>query len=504
MSMSSGQSLIESLQVALAKGESNYPDQKTNPAFHPSEHYPEYPFAIISETPNDVYRQVREVLYQLGLDAANYGTDRWNPLGDMISPGDNVVIKPNFVRHYHRLGKPIDCVITHASVLRAIMDYVWIALQGEGEIVVADSPQGDANFEKLISANGARSLFDYYLQHRTPTLLIELRDLRKEWTVYKHGGVIWNRVKLAGDPHGYSTIELDNDSEYREVRNKNYYGADYDRDRTKHFHNENQNRYNIANTILRADVFISVPKLKVHRKVGVTLNIKNLIGVNGEKNYLPHFVVGAPEHGGDEFSNDTFNNKIDRRLKDFLLWKHHSIGKYLYVGWHALDKFILRKFQDEQNFVKGDWWGNDTTWRSAVDLCKIILYCDSEGRMHDTPQRKYFSIIDGVIAGDAEGPLTPDPVYSGVMIGGFSPLTTDIFATQLMGLDWRKIKMLVGACRLKRFPIGGLEAHAFQVASSVEHDWQTPMFHFRPPAGWVGHVELEASRGGIAAHPVEA
>jgi uncharacterized protein (DUF362 family) len=501
--MSSGQSLIESLQVALAKGESHYPDQQNNPAFHPSEHYPEYPFAIISETPNDVYRQVREVLYQLGLDAENYGTDRWNPLGDMISPGNNVVIKPNFVRHYHRLGQPIDCVITHASVLRAIMDYVWIALQGHGEIVVADSPQGDANFEKLISANGVRSLFDYYVQHRTSNLLIELRDLRKEWTVYKHGGVIWNRVKLTGDPHGYSTIALDNDSEYREVRNKNYYGADYDRDRTKHFHNENQNRYNIANTILRADVFISVPKLKVHRKVGVTLNIKNLIGVNGEKNYLPHFVVGAPEHGGDEFSNDTFNNKIDRRLKDFLLWKHHAIGKYLYVGWHALDKFILRKFQDEQNFVKGDWWGNDTTWRSAVDLCKIILYCDREGKMHDTPQRKYFSIIDGVIAGDAEGPLTPDPVYSGVMIGGFSPLTTDIFATQLMGLDWRKIKMLVGACRLKRFPIGGREAHEYQVASSVEHDWQRPMFQFKPPAGWVGHVELETSSGGITASAVE-
>ena len=494
--------MINPLKVALTRGVPEYPDQSVNPGFHPSERFPEYPFDELSTEPNDVYRQVRELFMRLGLDAERFGTAEWNPLGEFVKPGDRVVLKPNFVRHHHRLGKPLECVITHASVLRPIMDYVWIALQGSGEIVVADSPQGDADFEKLIARNGARSLFEYYARHATASLLIELRDVRKEWTVYKHGGVIWERIKLEGDPHGYTTVVLDEDSEFVGVQNKNYYGADYDRDRTRRFHNETQNRYNVANTILRADVFICVPKLKVHRKVGVTLNLKNLIGINGEKNYLPHFVIGAPEHGGDEFSRDTFNNKIDRRLKDFLLWKHHALGKYVYVAWHVLDKFLLRRFQPEQNFIKGDWWGNDTTWRSAVDLNKIILYCDEHGQMQSTPQRRYFSVIDGIVGGDAEGPLTPDPVFTGVVIGGFNPLTVDVFATTMMGIDWRKVKMLVSATRLRKYALAPEPAERYDVSSSLDHDWSRPLFRFNPPAGWVGHVELEDEEADVAEVPM--
>lgn len=493
--------MIDPSTVSLSKGEATYPDSRSNPGFHPSERFPEYPFDELSSEPNQVYLQVRELLFLLGLDKERYGTPEWNPLGDLVKPGDNVVLKPNFVRHYHRLGQPIECVITHASVLRVLMDYVWIALKGAGNLIVADSPQGDADFEKLIEANGTRSLFEYYSGHASPTLNIELRDLRKEWTVYKHGGVIWDRIKLKGDPDGYVTIPLDADSEYAEVKNKNYYGADYDRDRTKQFHNDKVNQYNIARTILNADVFICVPKLKVHRKVGVTLNIKNLIGVNGEKNFLPHFVVGAPEQGGDEFSNDTWNNKIDRKLKDIFLWKFHAVGKYLYVLWHGLDKFILRRFQSEQNFVKGDWWGNDTTWRSAVDLNKILLYSDKEGNLQSTVQRKYLSIIDGIIGGDGEGPLTPDPVYSGVMIGGFDPLTVDIFASTVMGIDWRKVKMLTGASTLNKYRLTENVPGDFNVSSNLDWDPADPLFQFRPPSGWVGHVELD--RDPFVTAPIE-
>jgi len=477
-------------RIAINKGMPSYPSAAQNPGFHPSQAYPEYPFKEIARSENTVYDQVRDLFRLLGFDSANYGTPHWNPLGHLVTPGNRVVIKPNFVRHYHRLGHTLDCVITHASVLRPIMDYVWIALQGRGELLVADAPQGDANFDQLIERNGTRSLFDYYTQHNTGTLLIELRDLRKEWTVYRHGGIIWERIKLKGDPLGYTTVPLDDDSEFITAVSKNYYGADPDRARTREFHSGHRNRYNVANTILTSDVFISVPKLKVHRKVGVTLNIKNLVGINGEKNFLPHFTVGSPEQGGDEFSKDTFNNKIDRKLKDFLLWKHHSWGKYCYVAWHALDKFILRRFQSEQNFVKGDWWGNDTTWRSAVDLCKVILYSDNDGVMQQTPQRRYFSIIDGILGGDAEGPLTPDPVESGVMIAGEDPLNVDIFATGVMGLDWHKTKMLTGAAALKKYRLSVSEPGEYEVIAGDGLDLSAPLFHFRPAAGWKDHLEL--------------
>lgn len=482
---------INDNRVGIIEGESSYPSIATNPAFHPSMQYPEYPFQEISAEKNSVYDAVRQLFYELGLDKERFGSPAWNPLGSLIQPGNNVVLKPNFVRHHHRLGKPVECVITHGSVIRAVMDYVWIALQGKGEIIVADAPQGDANFQKLITVNGIDKVFEYYSPKATPELMIELRDLRKEWTVYRHGGVIWERVKLQGDPDGYSTVPLDQDSEYIHAKNKNYYGADYDRDKTRQFHNDKQNRYNIAQTILNADVFISIPKLKVHRKVGVTLNIKNLIGINGEKNYLPHFTVGSPDKGGDEFSNDTFNNKIDRKLKDYLLWKHHSWGKYVYVGWHAIDKFILRKFQSDQIFVKGDWWGNDTTWRSAVDLTKVVLYADRNGIMQNTPQRRYFSIIDGIIGGEGEGPLTPDPVHSGLIIGGSNPLLVDIAASTAIGIDWKKIQMFVNGSQLAKYAISSILPNNIQWHSNNGYNGKTPLFRFRLPSGWIGHAEAE-------------
>lgn len=489
--------MIDPLLVAITETGYEYPDPGLNPRFDPSEGYPEYPFDEVSSEPNEVYAGVRRLLRLMKLDEENYGTPQWNPLGDMIKPGDNVVIKPNFVRHHHRLGKPVEAIITHGSIIRPILDYAYIALQGIGELVVADAPQGDTNFEKLIEVNGVDKIFEWYRSMGSDSLLIDLIDIRKEWTPYKHG-VIWERITLKGDPKGYSTIALDEKSEFVPKEYKDYYGADPDRDRTKKFHHEGMNRYNVARTILDADVFISVPKLKVHRKVGVTLNIKNLIGINGEKNFLPHFTIGSPETGGDEFSNDTWNNKIDRKLKDLLLWKNPTWGKYAYLGWHAADKLVFRKIQPKQSFVKGDWHGNDTTWRAAVDLTKIILYADRDGKMHSTQQRRYMSIIDGVVGGDKEGPLTPDPEYSGVILGGTHPTIVDIFATLLMGFDWKKFRMFTGAVDARGYSIVPEGFPDYSVESDIEHDFTQPLFDFTPPAGWIGHVEWEGKTHGAS------
>ena len=482
--------MIDPLSIAITRTGHVYPDSATNPTFDPSEAYPEYPFERTSSEENNVYSGVRRIFQLMGLDKENFGTPEWNPLGDLISPGDKVVIKPNFVRHHHRLGKPVESIITHGSVIRPILDYAYIALKGKGELTIADAPQGDAHFEKIIEVNGVDKLFDWYRKNSTDSLEISLVDLRKEWTPYKHG-VIWERIKLKGDPKGYATIALDDKSEFVPKEHKDYYGADPDRDRTKEFHHQGMNRYNVAGTILDSDVFISVPKLKVHRKVGVTLNIKNLIGINGEKNFLPHFTIGSPEVGGDEFSNDTWNNKVDRKLKDILLWKNPRWGKYAYLGWHAADKLIFRKIQPKQSFVKGDWHGNDTTWRAAVDLTKVILFADREGVMHNEQQRKYFSIIDGVIGGDKEGPLTPDPEYSGVILGGSHPTVVDIFATLLMGFDWKKFRMFTGAANARGHSIIPDGFPNYVVSSDIEHDFKIPLLDFTPPAGWIGHVEWE-------------
>ncbi len=97
------------------------------PPFHPSKKYPEYTYGEYNEN-NVVYDAVRNIFFMLGLDKNNFNTKDWNPLGDIIQPGNNVLIKPNFVKH---TGNPNDIrqMVTHGSIIRAVIDYVGIALK---------------------------------------------------------------------------------------------------------------------------------------------------------------------------------------------------------------------------------------------------------------------------------------------------------------------------------------------------------------------------------------
>ena len=56
---------------------------------------------------------------------SRYDTAEWNPLGNLISPGDKVLLKPNWVLDRNTLsGGSFDCVVTHSSVIEAVLHYV--------------------------------------------------------------------------------------------------------------------------------------------------------------------------------------------------------------------------------------------------------------------------------------------------------------------------------------------------------------------------------------------
>ena len=67
--------------------------------------YPEYPWGKdeISSIPNDVYDMLRNTLYGMGYDKANFGKCNWNPLGNVIKPGQTVLLKPNWVSHKNKV-----------------------------------------------------------------------------------------------------------------------------------------------------------------------------------------------------------------------------------------------------------------------------------------------------------------------------------------------------------------------------------------------------------------
>jgi hypothetical protein len=42
--------------------------------------------------------------------------------------------------------------------------------------------------------------------------------------------------------------------------------------------------------------------------VGMTCALKNLVGINANKNWLPHHTEGTPEQGGDQFPAGTLKS----------------------------------------------------------------------------------------------------------------------------------------------------------------------------------------------------
>jgi uncharacterized protein (DUF362 family) len=457
--------------------------------FHPDTAWPELSFTETSVEPNYPYRLLRELFCRHGYDAGHFGTPDWNPLGWLIRPGQTVLLKPNFVLSFNVSGGDLFAVVTHPSVLRAVMDYVYIALQGRGRLLIADAPDMGCNWEQLMAAQRLDSIQEFYRQRLG--FPIEVHDLRNFalrdpfMPGYSH-----NRQPLPGDPAGSVVINLDRRSAFYGLPSQNYYGADFDRQETIRHHHGDVHEYCVSRTALQADVLIAVPKMKVHKKVGVTLTLKGMVGINTNKNYLIHHRVGSPREGGDQLpdelpSSDRLIKKTQRWLWDHALARQSRLGDLAYYTARAAYRGLVKPFRpvsDSTNLYDGgNWHGNDTAWRMAADLAKIVFFADAAGTLHTTPQRQFYCVVDGIIGGENAGPLAPDPKPAGCLVAGQNPLAVDLVTTQLMGFDIAK---------LRQFDV--LQTADFGLRTIADVEVLGPAgtrLNFKPHPGWVGHIE---------------
>ena len=456
--------------------------------------YPEFHSCqFISNTSNHLYNAIRNVLHNLGLDSDNYGTENWNPLGDIINPGNKVVIKPNLVLHCNGKSPNIDAVVTNAAVIKPIIDYTLLALKDSGEIVIADAPQANADFEKIVQRNGLEKLVSSY---KNCGISISLIDLRKN--KYIGGFDTGIRQELLGDPKGYILCDLAEKSFLNHIDNMDkLYGSDYDRKFIVGQHTNHHN-YLFSKTVLDADVVINIPKMKTHRKAGVTLNSKNMVGANGDKNYLAHFRVGSGKQGGDEFPNEMvlpgiIHYKWVRYASDHILIKNTKLSRRIYrllnlpfAGLHLLYKIITGT---DYYIGHGDWYGNDTVWRMCLDLNQILLYCDNQGLIHDFPQRKYFCLVDGIIAGESDGPLHPKEKNVGYLACGFNPFLVDYICAYHMGFDPLKIPVIKNAMLSPVFSYDINDINVLCVDNNKVIDYRNVNMRFCAQDNWKGHIE---------------
>ena len=417
--------------------------------YHPDKIYPElHVIGQCSDSTNAVYGEVRQLLIDARFDCQSIGTPSWNPLGWLVKPGMTVLLKPNFVRHFNDREPDTLGLITHGSVIRAAVDYVYLALGGQGRIVIADSPQDDADFEALKDISGLSAIQRYFME--SVGFVVECYDLRQYATI-KRNGVVVDKIALSGDPKGYRIIDLGGTSAFTEVDHlaKRFYGADFDLAELRSHHKVGVHRYCISQTVLDADVIINLPKMKTHKKCGVTLSMKNLVGINGNKNYLPHYTLGLPLRGGDQFRENSIMNLLENRIlgsyKQFFKNRLNLAGR-LGVPLKTLGKGVFGD-TDRGRIRSGNWVGNNTIWRTVLDLNSILLFSDANGNIADKQQRGYLSIIDGIVGGEGNGPLACKNKPAGLLVLGFNPLHTDIVASYCMGFDPCQIHTFSGALR---------------------------------------------------------
>ena len=487
-------------RYAVAIQRQDRPAYPEHPPYHPPVRYPEFPGDGELDPTNTAYAAVRDAFALLGLDRERFGTSEWNPLGSVVRPGDKVFLKPNMIAHKHTLRDEWDSVITHGSVIRAVVDYVHLALKGEGAIWLGDAPQTDSHWDQLMDRMGLDALRSHYRARHG--FEIEVLDLRDEHYVEKDG-IYVETVPLPGDPRGSVAIDLAHDSMFKslDAQKRRYYGAYYDWKETNAHQHAGRHEYAISRSPLAADVFISLPKLKTHKKCGITVNLKGLVGINANKNWLPHYAFGAPTENGDQFDRSSLKSRLEN-------WIVVPAKELLLTGM-PLVKTIARRtkrmgydvFGDNEEVVRsGNWHGNDTVWRMCLDLNRILAYGAGDESMRPAGQAKrFFSVVDGIVAMEGNGPQGGDRRAEGLVIAGDNPVAVDAVCARVMGFDPQRLALLRAAFEPHRWPlIDGDEADIAPVSNMPA--WSRPLAEwraedalgFRPHFGWAGTMEWNA------------
>lgn len=473
-----------------------YPTEEFS--YSPNVCYPEYPFGEeISPVKNDVYDMIRECFKNYGFDKKNYGSKYWNPLGDIINKNDTVLIKPNWVMNFNRVlqnQENLDCLVTHPSVVRAIVDYVYVALQNSGTIIVADAPMQECDLQNLFKNAGYLKLFDFWERHISN---ISIKDLRRYSSTFKKGVII--KKSVISDANYGIAVDLGERSAHcfeKVPESVRYKVSDYSCDETNEYHHNKKHAYEISSSVLKSDVIINIPKPKCHRLAGMTAGMKNLVGTVYEKSCLPHRKLGDSKHGGDSFKNKSFLKNIMQVCDEKKTFYFSHYKKRRANFWRLLEKvtYVLGSVESKDKVRVGGWYGNDTIWRTVVDLNYIMLYARADGILDDVQQRKMLTIGDMIVCGQKNGPISPIKKYLGMIMISESNVLFDTVMCSIMGFDKKKIRYISDpkALKLLGYCQESIEKCHVKIDEMIipvgqfisKNEWI-----FEPHDMWKGHIE---------------
>jgi uncharacterized protein (DUF362 family) len=452
-----------------------------------AERFPELP----GYEPTSAAVALRTIFAEAGLDAGRLGSASWNPLSATVEPGMNVVVKPNWVTHRCESSASWDCLVTHPAVLEPLCRYLLKAQPGR--LTVADAPVQGCDFDALMANTGTGAMLANLPVHATAFAVKDLRlvtvdDDRSH--AARHSATRTDADYVRFDLAGESLLEPITTAE------RPFRVTMYDPRALEATHAPGRHQYLVARELIEADVVFNVPKLKTHKKAGVTGALKNLVGINGHKAFLPHHRKGGGDRGGDAYPGRSVWKDAAEQAYDVANRMAGGRTKAaLFRGAAVLER--VGAAADTPAGVEGSWHGNDTVWRMSLDLQRLLRYGGLDGRLRDEPQRGIVSVTDAVVAGEGEGPLAPTPYPLGLVTLSASPAAADWVHAALMGFDPRRVPIVAHAFDQFRFPVAPCAPEDVVVRHrgrtlTTAAARRTLGGRFTPPVGWRGHCELPA------------
>ncbi|WP_431237363.1 DUF362 domain-containing protein [Mycolicibacterium aichiense] len=210
-----------------------------------------------------------------------------------------------------------------------------------------------------------------------------------------------------GSPPCAVTVNLREQSALFGLQGRRYHSAEADTRETNRHHTGAVHEYTFSATVLRSDMIVTVPKLKTHGKAGINASMTNAINLAADPNLLPQYTMGTPKTGGDAYRSSSARFRLEsvmmaaaRPVVSRVVRLADSRGTA-----DLLDGLTLSR--DPRSVRAGNWFGNDTLWRTILDVNRALRYAQADGTLATTPQRRTFSIVNALVSGDGEAPILP-------------------------------------------------------------------------------------------------
>jgi uncharacterized protein (DUF362 family) len=432
---------------------------------------------------------LRALFVQAGLDHSHFGSPDWNPLGTIIHEGAKVVLKPNWVHHHNFSSHGIDCLVTHTCVIEAILYY--IAKAHPECIVIGDGPVQGCNFAALMAACHVPEMIERFTAHKVN---VSVKDFRR--TIQPNASLGGRAQEDCRPMDEFVLYDLGPDSALEAITtpNSEFRVTMYNPDVLQRSHRPGKHQYLIARDVIKADVVLNVPKLKTHKKACITGALKNVVGINGHKEYLPHHRKGGSQSGGDCYTGQFRLKSLVEDLLDATNRAQNSVARHMLAN-AVRAGMAFGKVVGADNNYEGSWHGNDTVWRMSLDLQRVLHYGRADGTLADHVQRTVLTVTDAIIAGQGDGPLAPTPSKLGIMTLGVNTAAVEWVHALLMGLDPQRIPLTREAFVPHRYPLTHFSPNDISIRVDGQPVAASKIFAqhgyaFRAPSGWQGHCEL--------------